>query len=90
MAWCPWMAWVRDWPRTGSIKAAEHRLPDRFQEYNRLHSQVRASKARLERLALKGVRTDWFEAEDHGEIKQQLRGEAPSAFTFIKPGLTAQ
>ena len=40
---------------------------------------------RLERLVLKDVRTDWFEAVDHDEIKQQLRGEAVSTFTFIKP-----
>ena len=69
----------------GSIKAAERLLPERFQEYNKLRSQVRASKARLDSLALKDVRADWFEAVDHGEIKQQLRGDAPSTFTFIKP-----
>ena len=43
------------------------------------------SKARLERLALKDIRTDWFEVVDHDEIKKQLRGEVPSSFTSIKP-----
>ena len=69
----------------GSIKAAERLLPERFQEYKKLHNQVRASKARLERLCLKDIRADWFEAVDHDETKKQLRGKVPSSFTFIKP-----
>ena len=69
----------------GSIEAAKCLLPERFQECNKLHSQARASKVRPERLALKGVSADWFEAVDHDEIKQQLRGEAASTFAFIKP-----
>ena len=74
----------------GSIKAAKRILPKRFQEYNKLRSQVRASKTRLERLALKDFRTDWFEVVDHDEIKQQLRGEAASTFVFIKPEFDCQ
>ncbi|RPB01468.1 hypothetical protein L873DRAFT_1647896, partial [Choiromyces venosus 120613-1] len=70
----------------GPIKAAKHLLPERVQKYNKLSSQVHASEACLERLALKDVRADWFfQAVDHDKIKQQLRGEAPSTFTFIKP-----
>ena len=69
----------------GSIEAAKRLLPEQFQEYNKLRSQVRASKTRLERLALKDVRNDWFEAVDHDEIKQQLRSEAASTFAFSKP-----
>ena len=74
----------------GSIKAAKRILPKRFQEYNKLRSQVRASKTRLERLVLRDVGTDWFEAVDHDEIKQQLRGEAASTFAFIKPEFDCQ
>ena len=69
----------------GSIEAAKRLLLERFQKYNKLRSQARASKTCLERLALKDVRTGWFEAVDHDEIKQQLRGDAASTFAFIKP-----
>jgi hypothetical protein len=34
---------------------------------------------------LKDFRAEWFENVDHDEIKQQLRGEAPSTFTYVKP-----
>ena len=74
----------------GSIEAAKHLLPERFQEYNKLRSQVHASKTCLERLTLKGIRTNWFEAVDYNEIKQQPRGEAASMFTFIKPEFDCQ
>ena len=74
----------------GSIEAAKRLLPERFQAYDKLRSEVRASKTRLERLVLRDVRTDWFEVVDHDEIKQQLRGEAASTFAFIKPEFDCQ
>ena len=67
-----------------SIEAARRLLPERPQKYNKFRNQVRASKTYLELLALKDVRTDWLEALDLGEIKQQVRGEAASTFAFIK------
>ena len=55
--------------KCGSIEAAKRLLPERSQKYNKLRTQVCASKAHLEHLALKDVRTDWFEAVDYDEIK---------------------
>ena len=36
---------------------------------------------------MKDAKTKWFENVHHDEIKQQMRGEAPSTLTYVKPEL---
>ena len=71
----------------GSIKAAKISLLEQHREHAKLGSQINAARQRIERDALKDVRAKWLENVDHEEIKQQMRGEAPSTFACVKPQL---
>ena len=66
------------WP----AKAAKILLPEQHREHARLSSQIDAARKRIERDTLKDVGN-----VDHNEIKQQMRGEAPSTLTYVKPQL---
>ncbi|KAF8534000.1 hypothetical protein BDD12DRAFT_897299 [Trichophaea hybrida] len=68
----------------GTIKTAETAQPELHRQYTNLRNQVNALKKRLERDALANLRATWFENVDHEEIKQQLKGQAPSTFTYVK------
>ena len=51
-----------------------------YQEYLRLNGQISKVKKDMKRTALRDLRARWVDSVDHDEIKQQLKGEAASAF----------
>ena len=68
-----------------SAEAAKTLQPEQYMEYLKLNNRIGRAKKDMKRTALKNLRAKWFDSVDHDEIKQQLKGEAASAFTYVKP-----
>ena len=68
-----------------SAKAAKALQPEQYTEYLKLNNRISRVKVDMKRTALKNLRAKWFDSVDHDEIKQRLKGEAASAFAYVKP-----